>query len=134
MWQAGLRPLDTAVPEALPSPEIVFHLVPLPKPAQPKSEWKEKQWNKRWGKDDQWKGKQWNKWQPYDTKKKAKAKVSDPTWCPKSSSTNCVSVDHHGRRLCFGYNLKEVQASGRRSTVQPWMAPLLEEGMPCATC
>lgn len=49
---AGLRPLDTAVPEALHSPEIVFHLVPLPKPAKP--EWKEKLWDKQDKQDKQW--------------------------------------------------------------------------------
>ena len=86
----GLRPLDAAVPAALHSPEIAFHLVPLPKPIQqPKNEWKVK----HWGKDDDWKNKQWNKWQPYDPK--------------IFKDKDCVSVDHHGRRLCFGYNLKK---------------------------
>ena len=82
----GLRPLDAAVPAALHSPEIAFHLVPLPKPIQqPKNEWKVKQW----GKDDDWKNKQWNKWQPYmiPRKPKGRAKESEPTWCQRSSST-----------------------------------------------
>ena len=102
----GLRPLDAAVPAALHSPEIAFHLVPLPKPIQqPKNEWKVKQW----GKDDDWKNKQWNKWQPYDPKKaKRKGKGARTNMMAKVfKHKDCVSVDHHGRRLCFGYNLKK---------------------------
>ena len=86
-------PLDAAVPAAPHSSEIAFHLVPLPKPIQvPKNEWK-----------------QWNKWQPYDPKKaKGKGKGVRSNMVPKAfKHKDCVSVDHHGRRLCFGYNLKK---------------------------
>ena len=102
----GLRPLDAAVPAALHSPEIAFHLVQSPRPIHaPKNEWKAKQW----GKDDEWKNKQWNKWQPYDPKKaKGKGKGVRSNMVPKAfKHKDCVSVDHHGRRLCFGYNLKK---------------------------
>ena len=88
------------------TPEIAFHLVPLPKPIQvAKNEWKVKQW----GQDDEWKNKQWNKWQPYDPKKaKGKGKGVRSNMVPKVfKHKDCVSVDHHGRRLCFGYNLKK---------------------------
>ena len=100
----GLCPLDAAVPAALHSPLIAFHLVPLPI-HQPKNEWKAKQW----GKDDEWKNKQWNKWQPYDPKKsKGKGKGVRTNMVPKVfKHKHCVCVDHHGRRLCFGYNLKK---------------------------
>ena len=81
----GQRPLDAAVPAALHSPEIAFHLVPLPKPIQqPKNEWKVKQW----GKEDDWKNKQWNKWQPYDPKRvKGKGKGVRTNMVPKVFST-----------------------------------------------
>ena len=64
---------------------------------------------KQWGKDDEWKNKQWNKWQPYDPKKaKGKGKGVRSNMVPKAfKHKDCVSVDHHGRRLCFGYNLKK---------------------------
>ena len=67
------------------------------------------------GKDDEWKNKQWNKWQPYDPKKaKGKGKGGRTNMVPKVfKRKDCVSVDHHGRRLCFGYNLKKCsQVSG----------------------
>ena len=62
----------------------------------------------QWGKDDSWKNKQWNKWQPYDKKGKGKGKGARSNMVPKVfKHKDCVSVDHHGRRLCFGYNLKK---------------------------
>ena len=74
-------PLDAA----LHSPEIAFHLVPLPKPIQvPKNEWKAKQW----GKDDEWKTSSGINGSPMIPRKpKGRAKVSDPTWCRRPSST-----------------------------------------------
>ena len=69
------------------------------------NEWKGNQW----GKDDDWKNKQWNKWQPYDPQKvKGKGKGGRSNMVPKIfKHKDCVSVDHHGRRLCFWYNLKK---------------------------
>ena len=48
-------------------------------------------------------------WQPYDPKKaKGKGKGVGSNMVPKAfKHKDCVSVDHHGRRLCFGYNLKK---------------------------
>lgn len=92
------RPTSCNRPETLHSPEIVFHLVPLPKPAQPpKNEWKDKQWQ-----DDSCKNKQWNKWPPYHAKKnKGKGKGVRSNWRRRSSSTKTASAVDHGRRLCF---------------------------------
>ena len=82
----GQRPLDAAVPAALHSPEIAFHLVPLPKPIQqPKNEWKVKQWGK-----DMMSGKTHNgtNGSPMiPRRRKGRAKESEPTWCRRSSST-----------------------------------------------
>ena len=106
----GQRPLGAAVPAALHSPEIAFHLVPLPKPIQqPKNEWKVKQW----GKDGDWKNKQWNKWQPYDPKKaKGKGKGVRTNMVPKVfKHKDCVSVDHHA--------LATTSRSARKCQMEP---------------
>ena len=58
------RPLDGAVPAALHSPEITFHLVPLPKPIHGT-----------------------NGSPIIQRKRKERAKESEPTWCQRSSST-----------------------------------------------
>ena len=98
----GDLPLDTALIQSLESYEVGFNVVPLPKaPSLPPK-------NDTW---DQWRNHrgQWHdRWRPYEDRKgKGKGKGKDKNaMLPKAfKNRDCTSVDPHGRRLCFGYNL-----------------------------
>ena len=42
---------------------------------------------------------------------------------------DCVSADHHGRRLCFGYNLKKCSQVSRWSPMLPVLSVFLLRGI-----
>ena len=112
---AGALPLDDALVQSLESYEVGFNLVPLPKSSssdavksQPVSDHQQ-----HWQYGGQWQQKgQWDRWQPYHKGKghhkgKGKGKSKDKgQMLPKAfKGRDCTSVDPHGRRLCFSYNL-----------------------------
>ena len=76
----GLRPLDAAVPAALQSPEIAFHLVPLPKPNSGARMMSGRINNGTNGSH------------MIPRKQREKAKAAGPTWYQRSSNTKIASV------------------------------------------
>ena len=99
-------PLDAALHEALSDYDVAFHLIPLPKAAQPaapdrKPPVNNQTWNTRSG-----------PYQPPKGKGKSKSKTSKgkSSFAPKPfQGRDCVSSDPHQRRLCYDYNLNKCQ-------------------------
>lgn len=107
----GILPMDGALMDALSSYDVGFHLMPLPKPAQPAKEDKSK-----WQQDQHY---QYDRSGPYKGHKghkgkgKGKSKTKDRfNLLPKPlQNRDNISSDPHGRRLCFGYNLGRCDAA-----------------------
>ena len=105
----GTLQMDSALPAALQSYEISFHLMPLPKPmkdSKPAAPARHTDWepNRR-------------QWSPYPSKGKGKGKDKGKKGksdrfnvLPKALlGRNNVSVDARGRRLCFNFNMSRCE-------------------------
>ena len=110
----GTLPIDHLLLDTLNHPDAAYHLMPLPKPAQPakpdkgskpdnKLDWN----NHKGGSKGKWQS--WERWQPYHGGKGLKGKSKGRerfNMLPKAlQGRDNVSSDPHGRRLCFGFQL-----------------------------
>ena len=119
----GELPMDEEIMNALSSYEVGFHLMPLPKPAQPTAGPKADpvKVNDQWqGPHNQWQGpyNQYNRWSPYKGHKGHKGKGKGFKGKDRSNllpkplqNRDNVSTDPHNRRLCFSYNLGRCDAA-----------------------
>ena len=111
----GDLPMDDAIISALSSYEVGFHLMPVPKQANPTPAPKADPARQH----DQWVNlSPYNRWSPYKGHKGHKGKGKGfkgkgrSNLLPRpSQNRDNVSTDPHNRRLCFGFNLGRCDAA-----------------------